>query len=233
MTSQGLRDAHRLDTLAPLPPSFYNRDPRRVARELLGKVLVRREGHGLRAGRIVELEAYLGRKDPAAHAFSGPTSRNLVLFGPPGRAYVYFIYGNHYCLNVSCEPEGKAGCLLFRALEPVAGVERMAAARDLKISPGARPSELRLIAGGPGRLAEALDITRERDNGKDFSSGDSDLVIVDDGYGRARIATTPRVGITKAAQNRLRYVIVDNEFVSGKRVRSTRRHGDTEEMKNR
>ena len=204
-----------------------------MARQLLGKVLVRRDGLGVRAGRIVELEAYLGRKDPAAHAFSGPTSRNLVLFGPPGRAYVYFIYGNHYCLNVSCEPEGKAGCLLFRALEPIAGLERMAAARDLKISPDGRASELRLIAGGPGRLAEALDITRQRDNGKDLSSPESDLVIVDDGYGSARVATTPRVGITKAAEDRLRYVIVDNEFVSGKRVNSTRRHGDTEVKKKR
>lgn len=213
-----MSDAHRLATLAPLPASFYNRDPRRVARDLLGKALVRRDRDGLRAGRIVEVEAYLGRNDPAAHAFSGPTARNLVLFGPPARAYVYFIYGNHYCLNVSCQPEGKAGCVLFRALEPIAGIARMAAARDLDIDSNARPSELRLIAGGPGRLSEALDITRERDNNKNLSSPDSDLQIVDDGFRPARIATTPRVGITKAAEDHLRYVIVGNDFVSGKRI---------------
>lgn len=206
----------RFDKLTPLPAPFYARDPRKVARELLGKVLLRRDAKCIRAGRIVEVEAYLGRNDPAAHAFSGPTARNLVLFGPPGHAYVYFIYGNHYCLNVSCEREGKAGCVLFRALEPVAGVEAMCRARGLEIAADARASELRLIAGGPGRLAQALDITRARDNGKDLT--DSDLVIVDDGAPAPRVATTPRVGISKAAEDRLRYVIVGNEFVSGKRI---------------
>lgn len=220
--------APHLRNLSPLPATFYSRDARRVARDLLGKILVRRDRKGVRAGRIVEVEAYLGRNDPAAHAYSGPTARNLVLFGPPGRAYVYFIYGNHYCLNVSCEPEGHAGCVLFRALEPIAGLERMAAARSLDMPSNSRPSQLRLIAGGPGRLAEALDITRERDNNKDLSSSDSDLQIVDDGFRPQRVATTPRVGITKAAKDQLRYVVVDNEFVSGKRVRSTRRRGDTE-----
>src|SRR5512142_1563198 len=90
----------------PLPRSFYDRDPRRVARDLLGTILVRREGRALLAGRIVETEAYLGFNDPAAHAAAGRTPRNFVLWGPPGRAYVYFIYGNHYCLNVSCLPDG-------------------------------------------------------------------------------------------------------------------------------
>src|SRR5512142_2749330 len=104
---------------------FYDRDPRRVARELLGKILVRKHGRRPVAGRIVEVEAYMGANDPAAHSASGPTARNLVLFGPPGFAYVYLIYGNHYCLNVSCLEEGKAGCVLFRSLEPVSGLEQM------------------------------------------------------------------------------------------------------------
>src|SRR5664279_1136752 len=112
--------------LKPVPRSFFNRDPRLVGRELLGKVLLRREGHATLAGRIVELEAYLGADDDAAHAATGKTARNEVLFGPPGHAYVYFIYGNHYCLNVSCLRAGDAGSLLIRALEPIDGIEQMA-----------------------------------------------------------------------------------------------------------
>src|SRR5437660_1097140 len=121
--------------LNPLPASFYDRDPREVSRDLLGKVLVRREGKKLLTGRIVEVEAYLGAGDAAAHAAAGRTPRNDVLFGPPGRAYVYFIYGNHYCLNISCLPKGDAGCVLIRALEPVEGIKLMAEARGLQIKP--------------------------------------------------------------------------------------------------
>jgi len=200
-----------LAQLAPLPRSFFNRDPRMVGRELLGKVLLRREGRAILAGRIVECEAYLGADDAAAHAAAGKTARNAVLFGPPGFAYVYFIYGNHYCLNVSCLPDGEAGGVLFRALEPIAGVERMAANRQLE------PREARLIASGPGRLAEAMAITRERDNGKDFVSSRSDLRIVDDGFGAVEVRETPRIGITKSADLPLRYVVAGSPFVSGKR----------------
>jgi DNA-3-methyladenine glycosylase len=197
-----------------LDPAFYNRDPREVASDLLGKVLLRREGRNSRAGRIVELEAYLGNADPAAHAFVGKTKRNEVLFGPPGRAYVYFIYGFHYCLNVSCEPEGKAGCLLIRALEPLSGIEQMFAARDLDLVER-RLRELRLLTSGPGRLAEAFSITRERDNGKDVTSQKSDLQIVDDGFSVENVAVTKRIGIKKAAHELLRYSIDGNPFVSG------------------
>jgi DNA-3-methyladenine glycosylase len=125
--------------LAPLPRSFYARDPRIVARELLGNLLIRRlepaGGRALLAGRIVEVEAYLGVLDPGAHAYRGPTPRNAVLFGPPGHAYVYFIYGNHYCTNVSCQAAGDAGCVLLRALEPVCGISAMAALRGLDLAP--------------------------------------------------------------------------------------------------
>src|SRR5579863_7994451 len=117
----------------PLDRAFYGRDPRRVARALLGKVLVRRETGSCLTARIVEVEAYLGEKDLASHAAPGKTLRNAVLFGPPGYAYVYFIYGTHYCLNVSCQPEGKAGGILFRALEPITGIEAMARARGIEI----------------------------------------------------------------------------------------------------
>jgi len=202
---------------SPLPREFYDRDPRRVSRELLGKVLVRREGRRVRTARIVEVEAYLGVGDPAAHSFAGRTLRNAVLFGPPGYAYVYFIYGNHYCLNVSCLPDGVAGGVLFRALEPLAGIDEMARARSVGID---STRDLRKLTSGPGRLAEAFGITRERDNGKDLTSARSDLFIADDGYRVRRILTTPRIGITKAAERPLRYVIAGNEFVSGPKIRS-------------
>ncbi len=196
----------------PLAREFYDRDPRRVSRELLGKVLLRREGKQRRAARIVEVEAYLGENDPAAHSFAGRTQRNAVLFGPPGFAYVYFIYGNHYCLNVSCLADGVAGGILFRAVEPLTGIEEMARSRHVGIN---STRDLRKLTSGPGRLAEAFSITRERDNGKDLTSSRSDLFIADDGYRVRRILTTPRIGITKAAERPLRYVIVGNEFVSG------------------
>src|ERR1035438_100262 len=118
--------------IRPLDRTFFGRSPRRVARDLLGKILVR-EGEIRLMARIVEVEAYLGATDPAAHAAAGNTARNSVLFGPPGYAYVYFIYGNHYCLNVSCEREGKAGSVLFRALEPLLGIEDMARARNITL----------------------------------------------------------------------------------------------------
>jgi DNA-3-methyladenine glycosylase len=198
--------------LAPLPREFYNRDPREVSPELLGKILVRRAGRELIAARIVEVEAYLGKNDPAAHSAVGCTPRNAVMFGPPGFAYVYFIYGNHYCLNVSCQPEGTAGAILFRAAEPLLGVDAMGKARGVAID---APRSLRHLTSGPGRLAEALGITRSRDNGKDFTDRKSDLFIVDDGHGAPPVMTTPRIGITKAADLPLRYLIAGNPFVSG------------------
>ena len=200
-----------------LSRAFYDRDPRRVSGELLGKVLVRREGRKFLAARIVEVEAYLGLDDPAAHSFAGRTLRNAVLFGPPGYAYVYFIYGNHYCLNVSCLPDGVAGGILFRAVEPLVGMEQMALSRNVVID-SAR--DLRKLTSGPGRMAEAFGITRERDNGKDLTSGRSDLFIADDGYRVRRVLTTPRIGITKAAGLPLRYLIAGNEFVSGAKIRN-------------
>lgn len=197
--------------LNPLPADFYARDPRLVSRELLGKVLVRHQHRKLLTARIVEVEAYLGVDDPASHSFSGRTNRNFVLFGPPGVSYVYFIYGNHYLFNVSCLPDGKAGGVLFRALEPISGIAQMAQARDLSMEEAA---DLRVLTSGPGRLAEAFGITRERDNEKDLTSPTSDLFIVDDGFRPGRIAVTPRIGITKAAERPLRYIITGNRFVS-------------------
>lgn len=183
---------------------------------MLGKLVVRRQRGRLLAGRIVEVEAYLGTDDLAAHAAAGRTARNSVLFGRPGHAYIYFIYGVHYCLNISCLPDGEAGGILIRALEPVSGIEEMAKARDLSDLDMTSSRNLRLLASGPGKLCEALGITRERDNGKDMVSPLSDLQVVDAGGKVEKVAVTPRIGITKSAEMPLRYVIAGNPFVSVK-----------------
>jgi DNA-3-methyladenine glycosylase len=211
--------------IRPLDRAFFSRDPRRVARELLGKVLVRQREHtdvrqaaGARlTARIVEVEAYLGAEDPAAHAAAGNTARTSVLFGPPGYAYVYFIYGNHYCLNVSCEPEGRAGSVLIRALEPLSGMEEMAKARGIEIH---GPKDLLKLTSGPGRLAQAFAITRDLDNGCDLTSVASGLWIGEDGYRPHGVRITPRIGVTKAADRPLRYMLAGNTFVSGRKIRS-------------
>ena len=168
---------------------FYLDPPDLVAQKLLGKLLVR----GGMAGRIVEVEAYFGEADPAAHTFVGKTARNAVLFGPPGHAYVYFIYGMYYCLNVSCEPDGRAGGVLFRALEPICNLAN---------------------SNGPGRLCRAMGITRERDNGTDLTSPDSDLQIQDDGFVADDILVTPRIGISKDVDRLARYILAGNPYVS-------------------
>jgi len=202
----------------PLARPFFERDPRLVAPELLGKVLVRQEGRSLRAGRIVEVEVYLGADDAAAHAAAGETARNRVLFGPAGRAYVYFTYGMHYCLNVSCMRAGEAGSVLIRALEPLAGISAMTKARGIdERKHRDSGQQLRLIASGPGRLCQAMSITRPRDNGKDLTGRTSGLWIGNDGYLPQGIIRTPRIGITKSVEMPLRYFVAGNEFVSGRR----------------
>src|SRR6478609_5638707 len=140
--------------------SFYERDTVTVARELLGKILV----HGRTSGLIVETEAYIGGDDLASHSARGITNRTRVIFGAPGHAYVYFIYGMYECLNLVAEPDGKPGCVLIRALEPVAGIEAMQRRRPAAHS-------VRDLASGPGRLTLALGITRAQ-NGADVTRGD-------------------------------------------------------------
>ena len=211
------------DKMEVLPREFFDRDPQRVARQLLGKLLVRRVGRQLLSARVVEAEAYLGEADPAAHASSGRTERNAVLFGPPGYAYVYLIYGQYYCLNVSCLPAGTAGCVLFRALEPVAGIAAMA--RNRGGLETATESQLKLLTSGPGRLSEAFAITRARDNGKDLTFSKSDLYLADDGFRPPKITVTPRIGLTKAVEWPLRFVVAGNVFVSGPRGRAGKASG--------
>jgi DNA-3-methyladenine glycosylase len=209
-SSTVLRSHHR-NEIRPLARSFFSRDPRRVAPELLGKLLVRGTPPRLTA-RIVEVEAYLGENDLAAHSAAGKTARNAVLFGPPGYAYVYFIYGSHFCLNVSCEPDGTAGGILFRALEPLRGTELMALARDLEINTA---RDLIRLTSGPGRLAKAFGVTRSRDNGCDLTSSNSGLWLAEDAFAAPAIKISRRIGIRKDADHPLRYFLSGNPFVSG------------------
>ncbi len=196
-----------------LPRSFFDAPPEHVARALLGKILVRRRaGRQPMAGRIVETEAYLGEQDPAAHAASGRTARNAVLFGPPGRAYVYSIYGLHQCLNVSCLPAGTAGGVLLRALEPLTGVGTMRRNRGLDVS-----ASIRQVASGPGKLCQALGITRAAENGVDFTLADSPLGFYEDDFQCDGITVSPRIGIRKAADLPLRFFLTRHACVSARR----------------
>ena len=201
-----------------LPRSFFENAPEKVAPKLLGKLLVVRGKNGDKplAGRIVEVEAYLGPHnhlpDPAAHSHRGPTPRNQVLFGPAGYSYVYSIYGHYFCMNITCEKEGLAGCILLRALEPVAGIDKMARNRGLDAdAPG------RLIASGPGRLCQALGLTRLVHNGLDVTSAKSPLQARDDGFPEAECVTTPRIGIRHAVDLPLRFALRGHICVSGPR----------------
>lgn len=174
----------------PLPRSFYARDTVMVARELLGKCLV----HGQQVGRIVEVEAYVGPQDRACHAARGRTPRNAAMFGPPGHAYVYRIYGMYDCLNVVTEREGFPAAVLIRALEPVAGI--MARTQ------------------GPGLLCRALSIDRAC-NQRDLLN--PDFFIADDGAAPGRIVKRPRIGVDYAgawAGRLLRFYLARNPFVS-------------------
>ncbi len=198
-----------------LKRTFFEDSPERVAPRLLGKLLVlHKTATGIVAGRIVEVEAYLGphdaTPDPAAHSHRGPTPRNEVLFGPPGHAYVYFIYGRYYCMNFSCEKVGMGGGILLRAVEPVAGLKQMARRRNLP--PNAAPCDL---TGGPGRLCEAMGITRKAQNGLDLVDPHSPLQVRDDGFRVTRVLVTRRIGIRHAAELPLRFALPGNDCVSG------------------
>ena len=188
-----------------LPASFFERPTELVARELLGAVLECRTPQGLASGRIVETEAYLGEHDAACHAAAGLTRRTRHLYGPPGMAYVYLIYGMHWCFNVVTRAVGEPSAVLVRALEPLRGVELMWDRR-----PGAR--RFRDLANGPGKLCAALAIDGSHDG---LSLRRTPLVIrAGDAVGDEDVVVTPRIGIVKAADWPLRYLLRDSEFVS-------------------
>lgn len=178
----------------PLLRGFYDRDTETVAQDLLGKHLVHRTGEQVRIGRIVEVEAYLGPHDAASHSSKGKTPRNRVMFGPPGRAYVYLIYGIHHCMNVVTEPEGNGAAVLLRALAPISGIKGRTC--------------------GPGLLCRAMRIDRSL-NGTDLCAG---VLSITEGSGGAfSIAKRPRVGVGYAgkwASRRLRFCIEGNPYVS-------------------
>ena len=205
MTRNAAPKARRSRVGATLPKSFYDRPTEQVARDLLGAVLEHRTPEGVASGRIVETEAYIGEHDLACHAAAGKTIRTAPLYGPPGIAYVYFIYGMYWCFNAVTRREGEPSAVLVRALEPVSGIELMRARR-----PRAR-NDIELT-NGPGKLCLALGIG-QNENLADLRR--SSLVI----RAAARVADddvviTPRIGITKCADWPLRYLVRGNPWVS-------------------
>jgi DNA-3-methyladenine glycosylase len=187
--------------LDPLPRAFYARATAAVARDLLGKVLVRRARGRERRARIVEVEAYLGERDLASHARGGPTPRAAIMFGPPGFLYVYLVYGMHHCMNFVTEADGVAGAVLIRAAEPLDGVD---------------PSELR----GPGKLCKGLGVTVS-DKGLDLTSGAGGLYVTDAGEPARAVRRSPRIGVDYAgawAARHLRFFVPGHPSVSGRRL---------------
>jgi DNA-3-methyladenine glycosylase len=201
----------------PLPRPFYRRPAPVVARDLLGCVLVSRLNGALTAGRIVETEAYLGPEDAASHAAFRPGSHALF-YGDGGFAYVYLNYGVHYCLNAIAGEAGVAGCVLLRALEPVAGLPAMSRRRGV-------PADSRRLASGPGNLTRALGVTA-RANGADLTRGPLSIEPPDEPRD-FRIASGCRVGITRATNRQLRFWIAGNLAVSApaRQARRARRRG--------
>jgi DNA-3-methyladenine glycosylase len=189
---------------ATLPVSFFARPADIVARELLGTTVVSTLGGARTSGRIVETEAYLGYDDPASHGYRDRRhAQNEALFGPPASWYVYLSYGMHWCANLVCGRRGEASAVLLRALEPVSGLEAMRERRGTVAD--------RQLCSGPGKLCQALGITRDQDGRPMRSSGATVVAAVEP---RAAILATPRIGITKAAEWPLRFVVDGSPWVS-------------------
>ena len=188
-----------------LPRKFYCRNTEQVARNLLGKTLVRENRDGLMAGKIVETEAYYGKGDPASHAFRGKTPRSKIMWEQPGQSYVYFTYGMHFLFNVVTEKEGTPGAVLIRALEPLRGLE---------IMKKNRPAELKNLTNGPAKLTRALAITTQ-ENRLDLTRKESKLYLT---AGKSAhnhdIVSCPRIGISSGKESPLRFYIKGNKFVS-------------------
>ena len=202
---------HKVNPLtpAPLPRAFYERDVEAVARELLGKRLIRRSREGLTSGTIVEVEAYRGCGDPASHAYRGRTRRNAAMFGRAGHAYVYAIHAK-YCMNAVAGSRGVASAVLIRALEPRSGIPLMASRR-------AR-SNVRELTRGPAMLCQSFHVGPS-ENRIDLTHGRRLWVGCDPAFdlAGARIGVSPRIGVTSAKELRLRYYLAANKFVSGTR----------------
>lgn len=190
---------------APLPRSFYDRDTALVSRELLGHVLECRTAEGVASGRIVETEAYMGPDDPACHAVAGHTQRTRWLFGPPGRAYVYFIYGMYWCFNAVTREEGHGSAVLVRAIEPIEGEGLM---RQRRTAAKKRHD----LTNGPGKLCLALGVDGSMD-GKWLDEPPL-RILAGEPVSDEDVLVTPRIGITRAAEWPLRFYVAGNPFVS-------------------
>ncbi|HEX2779943.1 MAG TPA: DNA-3-methyladenine glycosylase [Gemmatimonadaceae bacterium] len=210
MTRSAAPPARRSGTRAPspgtpLPRSYYDRDTAIVSRELLGAVLECRTPEGVASGRIVETEAYMGPHDPACHAVAGLTERTKYLFGPPGVAYVYFIYGMYWCFNAVTREEGHGSAVLVRAIEPLEGEDLMHRRR-----PAAKKRTD--LTNGPGKLCLALGIVGAHNGG--WLDESPLRILAGEPVPDSDVVVTPRIGITRAADWPLRYFIDGNHFVS-------------------
>ena len=189
---------------ASLRREFYARDPSLVARELLGKIVMRRTGPETLLGRIVETEAYYGDRDPASRAYRGRKNYNRPMFEEPGRLFIYMVHA-HWLLNVVAHPEGEVGAVLIRALEPLEGVETMIRNRGM--------NDLRNLTDGPGKLTRALEVTKEL-HGLDITSPGSELTVIQGEDEDYEIGTSHRIGVTEDLPQELRFFIEGNRFVS-------------------
>jgi DNA-3-methyladenine glycosylase len=205
VTARAALDARRSQRDAALPREFYARDTELVARDLLGCILECHSRQGVASGRIVETEAYLGEHDLACHAAAGRTRRTAPLYGPPGTAYVYFIYGVHWCFNAVTRDEGKPSAVLVRAVEPLQGLDLIRSRR-----PAARRDED--LTNGPGKLCAALGIDI-RHNERPLERAP---ILIREGarVSRSHVLVTPRIGIRESADWPLRWLIADNPYVS-------------------
>lgn len=185
-----------------MPPKFYQQEAPQLAKALLGQILVHNSPEGRTTGRIVETEAYLSVGDLASHSARGKTKRNTVMFGPAGRAYIYFTYGMHWLFNVTAGPEGVGEAALIRALEPIDGIQLMMARRQL--------TDPRQLCNGPAKLTQAMGL-RPDQNGSDLATGSLQIVS---GEQPSDIITTTRIGIKQSADSPLRFYIKDNPYIS-------------------
>lgn len=200
-----MHDAFKMNTPAILPRTFYEKNTVRVAKELLGKVLVRRLGSMRLEGIIVETEAYRGHDDAGSHAYRGQTKRNQVMFGEPGHAYVYFTYGMHYCLNVTTEPIGQPGAVLVRAVQPIRGVSEMMSLRGTQ--------HVEDLTNGPAKLTQAFAVTKTL-NGHDLTSGRKLYIAELSSPEPCSLASGTRIGIKAGAEKPWRFFAKGNSFVS-------------------
>lgn len=193
--------------MRPLPRAFYERHPARVARELLGHILLSRSAGITTSGLIVETEAYLGCNDPASRASYKRTPMNEIMWGPGGLAFVYMVHGNRL-FNITANPPGIPGAVLIRAVEPLGGIEAMKSRR--------RCEDPRLLTSGPGRLTQAMGIEK-RHHGSDVTDPKNEVVVVRGAGGKLEIASSHRIGVRADAARPLRFFVKHNPFVSKSR----------------